>query len=401
MCDVRDALPWKQAVLAPLGIYALARMLSAVALLWASRYQPATAPYRAEEVRNGYLFVFSDTPPNPSYGQLMTNWDGQWYEFIATDGYIPSAQGVSPESSWAWAFPPGYPETVGLLMRLTGLPFTVVGPTLSLLLGAAAMVVMYRLLHARGGASLALTGVATTSFFISAPLLQAAYSESMALLLVVSILWACSRQRWWLATLLTLALSFVRLVTPPLAVLAFLGVVQQIRSGRTSLRNLAGPSVLGMVALAGPFIWPTISQRLLDAGGVGRADRAGAAARGFTFGWFGSFAQLSPWLLLPLALAVVLLVRVTAGPGTAYWGSESRAWGWSYPLFLLLVTGPTAGFIRYLLLAFPLGLPVAGSGGPLTRRRIWILVTTCVVLQMAQVVWIRYALLVGPESIGP
>jgi hypothetical protein len=376
-------------LLVPLAIYAVARALSAIAFLWAAPSQIATDALRTDAGRRFY-FVYAATAADPSYGELMTNWDGQWYQYIATEGYIPGSQSVTPQSGWAWAFPPGYPMLVGGLMRLTGLPFTVVGPTLSLVLGAAAMVVLYTLLRRSGGSFLAVTGVATTAFFVSAPLFQAAYSESLAFLLLASVLLSAARGRWWLASALTVALALVRLVTPPLAVIALVVLARRFKDGQRSIRDLAGPVVWGLTAAAGPFIWPTVSRRLLGSGSVEGTGRAERSLSGFGFGWFSSFAALSPWLVIPLVVIVVLLVRIMTDPTKRFWGVEVRTWGWTYPLFVMLVTSAMSGFIRYLLLAFPLGLPLAGGHEAPPRRRVVLLVVACVGLQLLQVLWIRY-----------
>ena len=70
-------------------------------------------------------------------------------------------------------------------------------------------------------------------------------------------------------------------------------------------------------------------------------------------------------------------------------GEGVRTWGWSYPLFDLLVTSLN-GALRYLLLAFPLGLPLAGprDARP-TQARMALLVVACVALQAPPVVWIK------------
>src|SRR5690606_30203783 len=95
----------------------------------------------------------------------------------------------------AWAFFPLYPGIVRLLSTVTGLGWTSVAPTLSLACGGAAMLVVHRLVARTGRLltarrpGLPLATVAVVSVFPSAPVLQVAYTESLALLLVASTLY--------------------------------------------------------------------------------------------------------------------------------------------------------------------------------------------------------------------
>lgn len=106
----------------PLTIYTLTRLIAAAFML-------AAAP---RWHRSGYA-------------DIATAWDGEWYRTIATTGY-PSSLPIGVDGHVvqnAWAFSPVYPLMVRGLTTLTGLDFSVVAPTLSLILGAAAMVVIH------------------------------------------------------------------------------------------------------------------------------------------------------------------------------------------------------------------------------------------------------------------
>ena len=73
-------------------------------------------------------------------------------------------------------------------MAVTGLPFVVVGPVLSTLLGFAAMFLLFKLIDEAVGRWEAIVAVVATCFYIASPVFSAAYTESAALLLVVAIL---------------------------------------------------------------------------------------------------------------------------------------------------------------------------------------------------------------------
>jgi hypothetical protein len=73
-------------------------------------------------------------------------------------------------------------------MRISGLGFMVVAPTLSALLGAAAVTVMFRLVNQTSGRFVASATVLLTCTYMAAPAMQIAYTESLALLLVCTAL---------------------------------------------------------------------------------------------------------------------------------------------------------------------------------------------------------------------
>ena len=143
---------------------------------------------------------------------VATNWDGQWYRLIAEQGYpldLPvDTHGHVVMNSWA--FFPLFPVTAGLISRVTGLGFTTVAPLLNLVLGAVAVLVMYRLLRGTLNRFAASATVVVTCVFMSAPAMQLSYTEGLALLLVcLSLLLLRSRHYGWFAVT-ALALSLTR-----------------------------------------------------------------------------------------------------------------------------------------------------------------------------------------------
>ena len=74
-------------------------------------------------------------------------WDGQWYRVIAEEGYprVLPRVGHGGIDMNPWAFFPVFPLTAGAIMTVTGLPFVVVGPVLSTLIGFAAMFLLFKL----------------------------------------------------------------------------------------------------------------------------------------------------------------------------------------------------------------------------------------------------------------
>ena len=65
----------------PLLVYALTRAIDAVFIVIAGHRQVAMIG-----LDPSYLLSFP-SPAAPSYGDVATNWDGQWYRLIAQQGY--------------------------------------------------------------------------------------------------------------------------------------------------------------------------------------------------------------------------------------------------------------------------------------------------------------------------
>jgi hypothetical protein len=189
----------------PLAVYAATRLIDALLILIAARHQIALSG-----LIDGYHVTLPSSAA-PGYSTVASNWDGQWYLSIATHGY-PS---VIPQDATghvvqnAWGFYPAYPFLVGVLMRVTGLGFTVAAPILSLLLGGAAVIVMFRLVNETAGRFAASATVVLVSASMAAPVMQIAYTESLALLLLCTALLLLRNRHyaWLIPILMTLALT--------------------------------------------------------------------------------------------------------------------------------------------------------------------------------------------------
>lgn len=398
-----------------LGVYALARVFSALVLLVVAHSQEA----------NGW------TPASPSYLQFAgLMWDGSWYRQIAETGY-PSRLPIGADGAVqqnAWAFYPLFPLLARGVMAVTGAPWQTAAPLLALALGAAAVLVIYRAIEEGAPRAVAirpglpLATVALVAFFPTAVVLQVAYTESLALLLIASALLLLIRRRYLPAALVVLALGCTRAVALPMAVVVIVHALSRWRTARrergatgaTGTAAGARRDVVGQVATLGAAVAAGFMWQVVCAVVTGRPDgyfQTQAAWRARP-----DVVPLVPWLdvarwlvggwapVLLLAVLAVVVGLLTSSPARRL-GPELLAWPIAYLTYLVGVIEPGTSLARFLLLAFPLGAVTAGMvagniRGTVVRRRAW-LVAVIVVMSLLQVGWVWELWRLTPPSGWP
>lgn len=395
------------AVWFPLAVYAATRLVNAVFIIVAARHQIALSGNI-----DGYQITLP-SPAAPGYPAVASNWDGQWYLSIAAHGYpitIPRDPGGLALQN-QWGFYPVYPLIVGAITRISGLSFMVVAPLLSLALGAAAVTVMFRLLNQVSGRFTASATVILVCTYMAAPVMQIAYTESLALLLVcTALLLLVNRRYGWLIPVLVM-LSLTRAVALAFApVLAVHGVH---RWRRRSFEPFPKPDRWRVVGLAGISIaatglWPAIAAlatRSPDAytqtmSSWGHTGKLRILIEFPVFAWTeGGAVGLMVFLCMIAVIAAIVLRS-----GARAWGPEVRAWAGFYPLYLLLATAPGFSSVRHLLLAFPLMWPFPDEATSRSdrRRRVGMLVILAIFGLSTQWIWISSFLVVtGPPGSRP
>jgi hypothetical protein len=380
----------------PLAIYGATRLLAALFVVLA-------APGRVIHLESLPLYhAVSQHLLPPDYATVMTSWDGQWYWDIAENGYPSSARGSDGQPTMtSLAFFPLYPTLVRVGMHLTGLGFEVVAPTLSLLLGGAAVLMVYRLVEQALDRRSALACTAILCCFASAPILQAAYTESLALLLVAATLHLLLRQRygWAMLTIVLLALTRnVAAVFAPVVALHWWGRWRVSRRFPHAEIPHLRLGILVFGSMAATAAWP-ITAGLI----TGEPDAYFATMKAWP-GYTGSPLD-PPWLdaalragprgwAIAAGLALVFFL-VVAGRSQRAWGPELWGWTVSYSLYVFLATGFTSSVIRYMLLNFPLALvlmPSRSDDPQWERRSARIVALSCALGILLQAVWIRQIL---------
>ncbi len=398
--EARTHTPWwhRFEVWFPLAVYAATRVFVVVVVLITQRSQIALpAP-------NGILRIMFPTGEAPGYWAVMGNWDGQWYQQIATHGYpnpLP-LDDLGQVDMNAWAFFPLFPLIVGALMRLTGGDFYVVGSLTATVMGAVAIWLLYRLVDRAVGRWEAVVTVIGVCTFISAPILQASYTESLALLLVVLTLTLIrARQYWWVVVVLVL-LAFTRNVVAAMAPVLIAHWIVRWRSEgaqfRIRDRILIGVLTVQAAVLAG--LWPFV---------IGRATGVPTGYAQTMEAWkIGTDIKLSSWWnYLGFAygsLGPILGIVMVAGFAwfmlthrSWRWGPELWGWAGAYPAYQLLVTNTGPSRLRYAILAFTFTLFIAWFLKLRWWRRFAIpgLVVVAVLGLVQQVWWIQNYLIVS------
>ena len=372
-----------------LALYALARVVTTTILLLVMQHQ----------VPSG-MTGGNDVPV--SYFPFTALWDGQWYQTIAQHGYpstLPTSEGGAVQQN-AWAFYPLFPLMARAGMAVTGLDFPAVGSTIALLCGAGAAVLVGLLLRERIGDPAAYLVVALWASFPASVTLQLAYTESLAMLLLVGYLYALARERWLVATVVALLVGLSRPIAVPLGLVTLVVVVLRWRARRERPLT-AGTYAAMLAALVGcgvaGLLWPAIAWWRT---GVRSAYTDTMA----TWRGSGTVEPFTPWVGMstyvfgdtwgPVMLFVVplVIVAVVAGPWAHNLRADLRTWTLAYPAYLAAVLDPFTSIFRYLIPLFPLLVVGLGAGwadrrGNTWKRLLWRFVPLLVLSVVGQYYW--------------
>lgn len=382
---------WRSDLLLALIVYALTRVWGAALISQAAKHQLPSIW----------------TGPRSGYFDLAQLWDAQWYRIIATQGYpVPlpmDAAGVVQQN--AWAFFPGFPYTVKVVMAITSLPFSPAAVLLNVVLGGCAVVVVLRLLQRVAGRRAGLGAVVLLCALPSAPVLQIAYSESLALLLLaLALLWLVER-KYALSAVAVLLLALTRPVVAPFAVVVLVHLIVRWRSRQVDpfpVPQRLQVIALGLFSASASLIWPVLVQVMTGVPSayvrIQGAWRSGGQVQGPFEPALGIsrvlWGEHGPrWLVLG-SLGFAGLVLSPLGRAL---GAELRAWVLAYPTYLLAVLEPWTSSFRYAVLAFPLLALVGGM-----RRVGPLLVVVLALVGLAyQVRWVNELLLFTPPADYP
>lgn len=332
-----------------------------------------------------------------TYFAFTALWDGQWYLRIAEGGY-PAVLPLNEAGQVAenpWAFYPLFPLLSDALSSMFGLSFPAAASTVALLCGFGAAVLMGLLLRERIGDPAAYAVVVLWASFPASVTLQLAYTESIAMLLLVACLLALSRERWLVAMWVALLLGLARPIAVPLGLVTLVVVVLRWRA-RDRRFISRGEYAAMLAALAGcgvaGLLWPVIAWR---ATGVGSAYTDTMSAwRGFSpIEYFAPWPDKAEyffgetWGPALLWIVPLVIVAMMAGPWARALGADLRTWSLAYPFYLAAVLDPFTSVFRYLIPLFPLLVVVVGAGWGDRRGNGWARVLVRTVPLLVLFVW--------------
>ncbi len=320
------------------------------------------------------------------YGiDVWARWDSDWYLRIAEDGYSDSPSSTP-------AFFPLYPGLVGALGRLLAGHYVLAGVLISLAACALAFALLYRLAARHLDAEGAHRAVLYLAVFPTALFLQAVYSESLYLALVLGAFLLAERGAFLGAG----ALSGLAVLTRPvgLALLPALALLAWRSQNRT--RALAELAVAVPIAA----VYPILLGVWIDEPFAFLRAQEGIWERSFSWAgplgglWEGVAAifdtdpardlalnlQQLAFTLVFLALAIFVWRRLGAPLGLFALGSLA------IPLSFPAERMPLLSMSRFGLVVFPLVLALAVLGG---RPRVHeaIVAVSALLLGVAVVQW--------------
>ncbi|QBF46801.1 hypothetical protein [Janibacter limosus] len=379
-----------------LVIYAISRVVAVLAIWIAAHYYQSPAGV-------GHL--------HPGLADMFRLWDTEWYRRIVTDGYpipLPSDPETGQITYSAWAFFPLFPAMVRLIM-LTGLGFTASAILLNLALGAAATLLVWKVMSFPGHAAsqparerLAFVAAALWCFYPATGVMVLPYTEALAAALIAGSLLMLMRGRYLTVALIALLLGFTRGVAAPLglAVLAHLWLRwREERSSGTApfahdrLRIVIMCLATGVSGVAWPVTVGYLSG-LPDAffqvqAAWGQRPDVGPFVLWFSWAW----EQRGLFSLVVMVALVGTYLALVIGRHGAWIPLEVRMWALVYPLYLFAVVRPITSMWRFLLLDFPLMALLASvtmrtsTGGRVVRHWRRRAVVVVVLLALGVVAW--------------
>lgn len=318
--------------------------------------------------------LFLSVPSDRFYAGALLSMDGQWFRFIALDGYdAPYVRG-----NWSeYPFFPLFPAIGGVLMRI-GVPDSVALGGVAWLAALVAFAGIYRLAGTHCSAATAKWSVWVCALAPGALTLVIGYADALFLAGAVWALVAVDERRWWLAGVLAMVATASR----PNGVLIVAALLVAVLVARGGWRAIAATTVPSALFLASWMAY-------LNA----------HAGDPFVF-WSAKDAweelSLGGFLADPLdsqpAFAHVLIFVVAVAIYAVRFRRQPASWG---VLTVLVVLPPmllgVVGLARYALLAFPMQL--AATDVMVARGRTWVtaylVVSTCVLALYAHLMVAR------------
>ena len=347
---------------------------SALLILFTSRLIVALAIIFSSKFVRRVGEIFPDVTPR--WYRFLLRWDGAWYLKIASEGYSYNGNDLVQQSI---AFPPLYPlisRAVAIILGISEGASLLVVANISIVI---AVLLTFKLVKEDFGDETALYTVAALSFFPTSLFFSTGYTESLALLLIVSCFLLLKRKRYILASVFI----SLTLATRPTSVVLMLPLVWELWRGFSGdFRRLAtiGASCL-IIATAGLwmymiYLWAAFNRPFAALTSHRAWHGSGSRSEFFQILTLQPFRRLAdilelgpfpipltPWFFL---LFVLLLAFFHKRLPTSY-----ALYAMGVLLMPYIIASGNIGFgsfTRYQLLAFPIFINI----GELFKRWRWL-----------------------------
>ncbi len=181
------------------------------------------------------------------YHRLL-RWDSEWYKIIASEGYTYDGD---PDLRQTVVFYPLYSTLCRLVSEVLRIDVVDAMLLVANLAAATAVLLLFKLVRERFGDRNALATVAMISFFPSSVFLSAGYTESLALLLMVSFFLAVARERFLAAALL----AGLAIATRSSGIVLFPVLLWELWRCRSPRRFLIEAVPLSIIATSGLWLY--------------------------------------------------------------------------------------------------------------------------------------------------
>jgi hypothetical protein len=174
----------------------------------ARRFAVPLLAYAASRVLTSFAIALAVKAAHSTPHQVITVWDGRWYEKIALHGYpvtVPQADfsaGTGRQAQEAVAFFPLYPLLVRALDTIFPGGADIAGMVLSLIIGAVATILVWIVAENVADRRVADRAAILFAFSPGAFVLSLVYAEGLLIVLAAGCLLALLERRWLLAGVL-------------------------------------------------------------------------------------------------------------------------------------------------------------------------------------------------------
>ena len=312
------------------------------------------------------------TGPHPGYFDFAGIWDGRWYYIITAVGY-PSELPITNTGHIgenAWAFLPGFPAVVRVVMLITTLDYSIASVIVSVAFSLGTALMFYRLMHLRLPHETSLFAVVLLCFAPLSPILQVAYAESMAMFFLTVALYFLLQRRYWVMLPVIAAMSLTRPSGLAFALAMAMHVIYRLwvrRRDPFPLREAVAAIVVGLFSAFMGYVWVLVAWAFT---GVPTAYTDTELAWRSAYIGYQQLLPFIPWIQaagfwspqsgIPLPLMYTLIGIIVAlffallfTKWARRLGPDLRFWIASYGLYLLAVFFPQSSTFRLLMPMFP------------------------------------------------